>query len=145
MSDRTDRLTGWEKDSMVESLHSDVSRLNGEVDALQAELTRLREEMTTIVNREQGIVADRMAFREAYRQARTKLSETAQELTRLRGLIRALPQAIELYEQASTQSHSGHWDRTGQHGAGCEECQRAYDVKQKAREGVAALLREAQR
>jgi hypothetical protein len=42
MSERTDRLPGWEKDSLVESLDRDVSRLNGEVDALQAELTRLR-------------------------------------------------------------------------------------------------------
>ena len=35
--------------------------------------------------------------------------------------------------------HSSHWDRTGGHGAGCEECHRARDASTRMREIVAAL------
>lgn len=48
--------------------------------------------------------------------------------------IEALEQALELYKQASYQSHTGHWDKTMQHGAGCPECIRARELREQAQQ-----------
>lgn len=47
--------------------------------------------------------------------------------------------ACELFEKASYQSHSGHWDETMQGGRGCPECLRARALREEAE----ALLRTA--
>jgi hypothetical protein len=46
--------------------------------------------------------------------------------------LEKIKKACELYKEASYQSHSGHWDSTGQHGAGCPECIRARELRDKA-------------
>jgi len=51
--------------------------------------------------------------------------------------IEAMREAIAVLRQASSQSHSGHWDSTMQHGAGCPECIRARELRDKA----SAILR----
>lgn len=47
-------------------------------------------------------------------------------------LVGLLRQACEIYRDASYQSHTGHWDSTMQHGAGCPECIRARKLRAKA-------------
>lgn len=42
MSDRTDRMPSWEKDSLVESQNNDISRLEEESQQLRDEVARLR-------------------------------------------------------------------------------------------------------
>lgn len=41
-------------------------------------------------------------------------------------------EACQLYREASIQSHNGHWDETMQHGAGCPECIRAGELRNRA-------------
>lgn len=53
------------------------------------------------------------------------IEQQAQEIARLR-------EALEIYREASFQSHNGHWDMTMQHGAGCPECIRVRELRAKA-------------
>lgn len=48
-----------------------------------------------------------------------------------------LREALEIYKNASYQSHNGHWDMTMQGGAGCPECIRARELRVKADEILA--------
>lgn len=57
------------------------------------------------------------------------LSEKDAEIVRLR-------EALKFLEEASYQSHSGHWDSTMQHGAGCPECIRARELREKAKSAL---------
>lgn len=70
-----------------------------------------------------------------YRVERAKMQE---EIDRLKIRSEAYENAYRIAYQATYQSHSGHWDKTGQHGAGCPECIRARE----ARENCDAALRE---
>lgn len=47
--------------------------------------------------------------------------------------IEKLREVNKLLYQASLQSHSGHWDYSGEHGAGCNECIRAEELRKKAK------------
>ena len=51
--------------------------------------------------------------------------------------------ALGIAYQATYQSHHGHWDKTGQHGAGCPECIRAREARENCdaelRRGLEAL------
>ncbi len=44
----------------------------------------------------------------------------------------ALKTAARSYRAASQQSHSGHWDETGQNGAGCKQCICARSIREEA-------------
>ena len=46
--------------------------------------------------------------------------------------IDLLTKACRMYREATFQSHSGHWDKTMQHGLGCEECIRAHKLREQA-------------
>jgi len=50
----------------------------------------------------------------------------------LLSLVKRYGEANRLFREASFQNHSGHWDRTGQHGANCPEYARAKDLRTKA-------------
>ena len=55
--------------------------------------------------------------------------------TRTKRLIaenQRLREAVDILRDASYQSHSGHWDATQQGGAGCPECIRARELRDKA-------------
>lgn len=54
-----------------------------------------------------------------------------------RAEIARLREALELYKNASYQSHNGHWDMTMQGGKGCPECIRARELRVKADEILA--------
>lgn len=47
-------------------------------------------------------------------------------------IINLLFGACEIYKSASFQDHSGHWDPTMKHGAGCQECKRAQRLRGEA-------------
>ncbi len=51
---------------------------------------------------------------------------------KLMKLLSKWREAFLLMKLASVQSHSGHWDWTGQHGAGCKECIRAMKQREEA-------------
>jgi hypothetical protein len=40
--------------------------------------------------------------------------------------------AYKLMKEASLQNHTGHWDRTGQSGKGCEECIKTTKLREEA-------------
>lgn len=50
----------------------------------------------------------------------------------LQARLAVLEGALELYKQASCQSHNGHFDMTGQSGNGCPECIRARELREQA-------------
>jgi len=53
-------------------------------------------------------------------------------IARLTARVRQLEEALKLYREASFQSHSGHWDKTGGSGTGCPECIRANGLREQA-------------
>lgn len=54
------------------------------------------------------------------------------EIDRLSTVCKTLEDACKLYRKASIQSHTGHWDRTGRYGEGCEECINAKRLREEA-------------
>lgn len=52
------------------------------------------------------------------------------EIERLKIRGEAYENAYRIAYQATYQSHSGHWDKTGQHGAGCPECIYAREARE---------------
>lgn len=85
-----------------------------------------------------GLPAD-MPRSESIRAALSHTQRVApsDEITELRAQIARLTIRNEAYEnayriayQATFQSHTGHWDATGQHGAGCPECIRAREARE---------------
>lgn len=67
------------------------------------------------------------------RQFFKKYQELAQQHATLRERCERLEKANSLLMECSYQSHSGHWDRTGQSGAGCDECNRARRLREEAK------------
>lgn len=59
--------------------------------------------------------------------------ELEQQHATLRERCERLEKANSLLMECSYQSHSGHWDRTGQSGAGCDECNRARRLREEAK------------
>ena len=62
-------------------------------------------------------------------------------------IILLLQKAYHTMEQAACQSHSGHWDKEGTHGANCPECIRATELTKTARtdyEQAVCLLTKVQ-
>lgn len=51
---------------------------------------------------------------------------------RLLRIVQRMNEAIQLYRDASFQSHSDHWDTTRQGGKGCPECIRANKLRDAA-------------
>lgn len=60
------------------------------------------------------------------------IDQLVNEINRLSKICALLEDACAIYRQASIQAHSSHFDRTGQHGLGCEECIRADTLRDKA-------------
>lgn len=60
------------------------------------------------------------------------IDQFVDEINRLSEVCARLEQACDIYRKASIQSHSGHFDRTGQHGTGCEECIKANALRAEA-------------
>lgn len=56
----------------------------------------------------------------------------------------AYEDAYRIAYAATYQSHTGHWDSTGQHGRGCPECIRAREARENCdaalRDGLARLI-----
>jgi hypothetical protein len=58
------------------------------------------------------------------------LAEALREIERLKVRGAAYEEAYGIAHRATYQSHSGHWDKTGQRGAGCPECIRAREARE---------------
>lgn len=52
--------------------------------------------------------------------------------------FKLLKEAFLIMKNASYQSHTGHWDIQGTHGANCPECLRANQLRKEASEKWAA-------
>jgi hypothetical protein len=69
------------------------------------------------------------------------------EIERLKIRCEAYENAYRIAYQATYQSHSGHWDATGQHGAGCPQCIRAREARSECdaalRDGLDKLIERA--
>jgi hypothetical protein len=46
--------------------------------------------------------------------------------------LKGLTEAFHVMRRATMQGHTAHWDPTGSYGAGCPECKRASDLREKA-------------
>jgi hypothetical protein len=86
---------------------------------------------------------------------RAAIGAPADDVAELRAQIERLTIRGEAYEnayriayQATYQSHSGHWDKTGGSGAGCPECIRAREARENCdaalKEGLTALAARAE-
>ena len=69
----------------------------------------------------------------------THFAALREELAQVKEERGMLMSAMDLYKQASFQSHSGHWDKTGGSGAGCPACIRANELCQQAQARIAEL------
>lgn len=67
------------------------------------------------------------------------IDQFVDEIDRLSETCAHLQRACAIYRKASIQSHSGHFDRTGQHGMGCEECIKANALRAEADSILATL------
>jgi len=68
---------------------------------------------------------------------RKRLTEAKREAARLKIHAETYIEAFGIALRATYQSHSGHWDSKGTHGANCPECIRA----QEARENCNAAIK----
>lgn len=96
----------------------------------RAEIARLEEWKRIVMGTGTDMEAViRMAAAEYTQTAiqcwKDKCEQQEREIARLR-------EAPQIYKEASIQSHNGHWDATGNHGAGCPECIRARELRSKA-------------
>lgn len=64
--------------------------------------------------------------------------EIADSLERLSVEIRQYKEAYKIAYEATYQSHTGHWDKQGTHGANCPECNRARDARKECDDILAA-------
>lgn len=82
-----------------------------------------------------------------YAALRAECDELAAQIERLTIRGAAYEEAYGIAYQATFQSHTGHWDKTGQHGAGCPECIRAHEARENCdkalRDGLAKLVDRA--
>ena len=98
----------------------------------------------------QGHTGDLMEqLRNALDAQNAATEELLAQIKRLSIRNEAYENAYRIAYQATFQSHTGHWDATGQHGAGCSECIRAREARENCdkvlREGADALITAAQK
>ena len=78
--------------------------------------------------------------------ARKETEGLRNQVNGYRDEIKASAVIIDLLRQASSQSHSGHWDKTGGGGSGCRECIRSYEIRERVRglltSSVSDIIRE---
>lgn len=91
-----------------------------------------------LVSDEDGTDGDvSQALKDHDQTQRETIAEQRAEIEQLEAKIARLREALELYKNASYQSHNGHWDMTMQGGVGCPECIRARELRVKADEILA--------
>lgn len=118
---------------------------------VEASLAEIREAVTWPFPTEKAAVSSGpAALQEACDlSGRSTTCELESAVVRLRIRCAAYENAYRIAYQATFQSHTGHWDKTGQGGRGCPECVRAREARENCdaalREGLAALIDRAAR
>jgi len=95
----------------------------------------LRRELEELL----GITEHVSACDEAFENGMKRMRAVISERDALRAQVAVLREACQIYRKASQQGHAAHWDRTMQGGAGCLECIRALELREKADALTAAL------